>query len=75
MLMQDRWLLPEGIEEIFPGEAEKLDRLVRRLLDRFATWGYRLVMPPMVDFLDSLLVGTGHELDLQTLKLTDPVSG
>jgi ATP phosphoribosyltransferase regulatory subunit len=75
MLTQDRWLLPEGIEEIFPGEAEKLDRLVRRLLDRFATWGYRLVMPPMVDFLDSLLVGTGHELDLQTLKLTDPVSG
>ncbi len=75
MLTQDRWLLPEGIEEIFPGEAEKLDRLGRRLVDRFATWGYRLVMPPMVDFLDSLLVGTGHELDLQTLKLTDPVSG
>jgi len=75
MLTQDRWLLPEGIEEIFPAEAERLDQLVRRLLDRFAGWGYRLVMPPMVDYLDSLLVGTGHELDLQTLKLTDPISG
>jgi len=75
MLTQDRWLLPEGIEEVFPCEAESLDRLGRRLVDRFSTWGYRLVMPPVVDFLDSLLVGTGHELDLQTLKLSDPVSG
>jgi len=75
MLTQDRWLLPEGIEEIFPDEAEGLDRLGRGLIDRFASWGYRLVMPPMIDFLDSLRVGTGHELDLQTFKLTDPVSG
>ena len=75
MLTQDRWLLPEGIEEIFPCEAERLDGLRRRLVDCFSTWGYRLVMPPVVDFLDSLLVGTGHELDLQTLKLSDPVSG
>ncbi len=75
MLTQDRWLLPEGIEEIFPDEAESLDRLGRRLIDRFSCWGYRLVMPPMVDFLDSLLVGAGHELDLHTFKLTDPVSG
>jgi ATP phosphoribosyltransferase regulatory subunit len=75
MLTQDRWLLPEGIEEVFPDEAESLERLGRRLLDRFSAWGYRLVMPPVVDFLDSLLVGTGHELDLQTLKLSDPVSG
>ncbi len=75
MLTQDHWLLPEGIEEIFPDEAESLDRLGRGLIDRFSSWGYRLVMPPMIDFLDSLLVGTGHELDLQTFKLTDPVSG
>lgn len=75
MLTQDRWLLPEGIEEIFPDEAETLDRLSRGLIDRFASWGYRLVMPPMIDFLDSLRVGTGHELDLQTFKLTDPVGG
>lgn len=75
MLTQDRWLLPEGIEEIFPDEAERLERLARGMIDRFAVWGYRLVMPPMIDFLDSLLVGTGHELDLHTFKLTDPVSG
>lgn len=75
MLTQDRWLLPEGIEEIFPDEAERLERLARGMVDRFAVWGYRLVMPPMIDFLDSLLVGTGHELDLHTFKLTDPVSG
>ncbi len=75
MLPQDRWLLPEGIDEIFADEADRLDRLGRNLIDRFAGWGYRLVMPPMIDFLDSLLVGTAHELDLHTLKLSDPVSG
>lgn len=75
MFTRDSWLLPEGIEEVFPNEAERLDRLGRRLIDRFSTWGYRLVMPPVIDFLDSLLVGTGHDLDTETLKLTDPVSG
>lgn len=75
MLPQDRWLLPEGVEEIFPDEAEALEQLARRLLDRFSVWGYRRVMPPVVDFLDSLLIGTAHELDLQTLKLADPASG
>ena len=75
MLNQDRWLLPEGIEEIFPDEAERLEGLGRRLIDRFRTWGYRLVAPPMVDYLDSLMTGSGHELDFQTLKFPDPVSG
>lgn len=75
MFTRDSWLLPEGIEEVFPNEAERLDRLGRRMIDRFSTWGYRLVMPPVIDFLDSLLVGTGHDLDTETLKLTDPASG
>ncbi len=75
MLTQDRWLLPEGIEEIFPDEAEHLDQLGRLLIDQFHAWGYRLVMPPMVDFLDSLLTGSGYELDQQTLKFVDPLSG
>lgn len=75
MLTQDRWLLPEGIEEIFPDEAERLDHLGRVLLDQFHGWGYRLVMPPTVDFLDSLLTGSGYELDEKTVKFVDPVSG
>ena len=75
MLTQDRWLLPEGIEDIFPERADRLDRLGRRLIDRFKSWGYAPVMPPVVDFLDSLLVGSGHELDHETLKFSDPVSG
>ncbi|MEY4684332.1 MAG: hypothetical protein RLZ25_791 [Pseudomonadota bacterium] len=75
MLTQDRWLLPEGIEEIFPDEAEHLDYLGRLLIDQFHAWGYRLVMPPMVDFLDSLLTGSGYELDQQTLKFVDPLTG
>ena len=75
MLTQDRWLLPEGIEDVFPDEAERLQHLGRTLTQLFRRWGYRLVMPPPVDFLDSLLVGTGHALDLKTFKLTDPISG
>jgi len=71
----DRWLLPEGIEELLPPEAERLDRLQRRLLELFRRWGYELVMPPLVEFLDSLLTGTGNDLDLQTFKLTDQISG
>ena len=75
MLTQDRWLLPEGIEEILPNEARNLEYLRRQALDLFARWGYRLVIPPLMEFIDSLLVGTGHDLDLQTFKLIDQISG
>ena len=71
----DRWLLPEGIEEILPAEALRLEAMRRRLLDLFAVWGYELVMPPLIEYLESLLTGTGRELDLQTFKLTDQLSG
>ncbi len=75
MQTQNSWLLPEGIEEVLPVEANHLEQLRRQLLDVFACWGYELVIPPMVDFLDSLLTGSASDLDLETFKLTDQVSG
>jgi ATP phosphoribosyltransferase regulatory subunit len=75
MQQKDSWLLPEGIEEILPQEALYLENLRRRILQLFACWGYELVIPPMIDFIDSLLTGSGHDLDLQTFKLTDQISG
>ncbi|MCK4843339.1 MAG: ATP phosphoribosyltransferase regulatory subunit [Methylococcales bacterium] len=75
MQKKDSWLLPQGIEEVLPDEAKQLETLRRQLLDVYACWGYELVIPPVVDFLDSLLTGSGHDLDLQTFKLTDQISG
>jgi ATP phosphoribosyltransferase regulatory subunit len=71
----NRWLLPDGIVEVLPEEAARLERLRRRLLDMYRTWGYGLVMPPFIEYLESLLTGTGHDLDLQTFKLTDQLTG
>ena len=71
----DHWLLPEGIEEMLPEQAWRLEQLRRRLLDTYQAWGYGLIIPPMVEFLESLLTGTGHDLDLQTFKLTDQLTG
>jgi ATP phosphoribosyltransferase regulatory subunit len=70
-----RWLLPDGVEEILPPRARRLETLRRRLLDECALWGYELVMPPLLEYLDSLLVGVGSDLDLQTLKVTDQLTG
>ena len=72
---KDRWLLPEGIDEILPPEARRLEALRRRLLDLFDLCGYELVMPPLVEYLESLLTGSGRDLDLQTFKLTDQLTG
>jgi ATP phosphoribosyltransferase regulatory subunit len=69
------WLLPEYIEDILPGEARRVERVRRRILDDFAVHGYELVMPPLLEYVDSLLTGTGHDLDLQTFKLVDQLSG
>jgi len=68
-------MLPEGIEEILPEEARRLEHLRRRLLDLLASWGYEQVMPPLIEYLDALLTGTGRDLDLQTFKLTDQLTG
>ncbi len=74
-MQNDRWLLPEGIEEILPPRAEQLDTTLRRLFDLFKSWGYELVMPPFIEYLESLLTGTGNDIDLQTFKLTDQLTG
>jgi ATP phosphoribosyltransferase regulatory subunit len=71
----NRWLLPEGVEEILPPKAIELENLCRTIIDLFSTWGYELVIPPMVEYLESLLTGTGGDLDLKTFKLTDQLNG
>ena len=70
-----RWLLPEHIEDILPAEAMRIELLRRGILDLFFEKKYELVMPPLVEFTDSLLTGTGHDLDLRTFKLVDQLSG
>lgn len=75
MTTENRWLLPEGIEELLPERASQLEALRRRLLDQCGTWGYRYVIPPLVEFTDSLLIGLGADLDLVTCKFTDQMSG
>ena len=75
MTSVDRWQLPDGIEEVLPAQAATVEQLRRRLLDLFRSWGYELVIPPLVEFTDSLLVGLGQDLDLLTFKLTDQFSG
>lgn len=75
MSTQDRWLLPEGIEEVLPQEARQLEALRRQVLDLLATWGYELVMPPLIEYVDSLLTGLGQDMALQTFTLTDQLTG
>ena len=71
----NHWLLPQGIEEALPADAARMESLRRKLLDLYASWGYQLVMPPMIEFLESLLTGTGYDLNLQTFKLIDQLTG
>ena len=75
MSAKDKWLLPEGIEEVLPPAAWRLECARRELLDLFNSWGYELIMPPLIEYLESLLTGTGNDLDLQTFKLTDQLTG
>ncbi|MCI0400434.1 MAG: ATP phosphoribosyltransferase regulatory subunit [Gammaproteobacteria bacterium] len=75
MRTEDRWLLPEGIEEVLPGQAARLETLRRALIDLYTSWGYELVIPPLIEYLESLLTGTGKDLDLQTFKLIDQLTG
>lgn len=71
MVNNANWLLPEGVEEILPDEAAKLETLRRSVLDNLDACGFNLVMPPVMEFVDSLLTGTGEELDTQTYKFMD----
>ncbi|KAK3850204.1 hypothetical protein Pcinc_043070 [Petrolisthes cinctipes] len=73
--MAERWQLPDGIEELLPEQAGQLEGVRRQLLDLYARWGYQFVMPPLLEFTESLLVGLGEDLDLQTFKVIDQHSG
>ncbi len=75
MSIADRWLLPDGVKEILPPQARQVEGVRRQLLDLFHSWGYDLVMPPMIEYLDSLLTGTGNDLALSTYKVTDQLTG
>lgn len=75
MTRADRWLLPEGVEEVLPPQALKLETLRRDILDLYQSWGYQLVITPLIEFIDSLLVGSSRDLDIHTFKITDQLSG
>jgi ATP phosphoribosyltransferase regulatory subunit len=70
-----KWLLPEHVEDILPPEAMRIEKLRRAILDLFFASKYQLVMPPLLEYMDSLLTGTGHDLELRTFKMVDQLSG
>src|ERR1700740_1473636 len=69
------WLLPENIQDVLPPEARRIEILRARLLELFRVNGYQLVAPPLLEYVESLLTGTGEDLDLRTFKLVDQLSG
>lgn len=69
------WVLPDHIADVLPSEARQIEEIRRDLLDTARSYGYELVMPPLLEHLESLLSGTGEALDLQTFKLVDQLSG
>ncbi|MBL8362057.1 MAG: ATP phosphoribosyltransferase regulatory subunit [Rubrivivax sp.] len=73
--MMSAWLLPEHIADVLPAQARRIEAMRRRLLDCAQGYGYELVMPPLLEHVESLLSGTGSDLDLQTFKLVDQMSG
>jgi len=75
MTIADRWLLPDGIEELLPEQARQAEHLRRKLIDLYQSWGYQFVIPPLLEFTESLLVGLSSDVNLQTFKVTDQLSG
>ena len=73
--MSSAWLLPEHIADVLPSQARRIEELRRSVLDKARCFGFELIMPPLLEYLDSLLSGTGHALDLKTFKLVDQLSG
>ena len=73
--MLSAWLLPEHIADVLPAQARRVEDLRRAMLDRARGYGFELVIPPLLEHIDSLLTGTGGELDLKTFKLVDQLSG
>jgi ATP phosphoribosyltransferase regulatory subunit len=74
-MQNNHWLLPEGIEEDLPPRAAELEQLRRRLLDLYDRWGYELIFPPFLEYIESLLSTSGGDLDLRTFRLTDQPTG
>ena len=70
-----RWLLPDGVQETLPPDAAAVESLRHDILQVFQSWGYDLVMPAMIEYMDSLLTGTAHSLDTRTFALVDQLSG
>jgi len=75
MSVSERWLLPDGVDELLPPEAWAVEQMRRSMLDVYASHGYELVSPPLIEYIESLLTGTGNDLDLQTFKVTDQLTG
>ena len=75
ILFMPSWLLPENIADVLPSEARKIEELRRVILDNFRRYGYELVMPPFLEYIESLLTGAGQDMDLRTFKLVDQLSG
>jgi ATP phosphoribosyltransferase regulatory subunit len=73
--MPSAWQLPEDIADLLPMQAQRIEQLRRQWLDLALSYGYELVVPPMVEYLESLLSGAGHELELKTFKLVDQLTG
>ena len=73
--MKGNWLLPESLADMLPAEARRIEELRRSLLDLFRTYGFELVAPPLVEYIESLLSGCGSDLSLRTSKLVDQLSG
>lgn len=74
-LSMSAWLLPESVADVLPSDARRVEELRRRVLDCFRRYGYELVMPPLLEYAESLFSGTGQGLDLKTFKLIDQASG
>lgn len=75
MTPKETWMLPEGVDEILPHEAWQIETLRRRLLTLFQSWGYDLVIPPILEFSDALMVGVGPDLANLTYKVVDQLTG
>jgi len=73
--MFPKWLLPDYLEDLLPAEAARVEVARNELIGTMVSYGYQLVSPPLLEHVDSLLTGSGQDLDLQTFKIVDQLSG
>lgn len=71
----DRWLLPDGVQDMLPEQANRIEAMRRQQIDLYRSWGYQLIMPPLLEYTDSLLIGLGKDVDLLTFKVVDQLTG